>query len=380
VLALLLLAAPIAAQQTRTPRPAPAPRAPCDTCDDSAADLSGLGQRLEEARRAVEAAQDAMQQAQEALRESSDSGSDARTAYEKALRELRTANVRYQVIATETMRKAMAKADREMRRAMQRERTYFRQPSPKGWLGVTFSGSFSVTSDSGRKVQRFDDYPVIEAVEPDSPADKAGIESRDRLMAIDGHDVCEGTPPFSTLLTPGNRLKLRVKRGRYTKDLQVTVERRPSDWGMVAPVAPVPPIAAVPAPEAAPEAAPTPMPPMPPMSPIPPGVSVRVFGPDAMSSSFGDQGVIAGAQVQTFSALKEYFGVDNGVLVLRVLSGTPADRAGLRDGDVIVRVDGREVTTPGGLARQLERARDREAKLEIVRKKQRKEIRLRWER
>ena len=58
---------------------------------------------------------------------------------------------------------------------------------------------------------------------------------------------------------------------------------------------------------------------------------------------------LAGAEFQSLSSeLAEYFAVDTGVLVLRVIRATPADRLGLRGGDVVVEVDGRatsDVTT-----------------------------------
>lgn len=58
---------------------------------------------------------------------------------------------------------------------------------------------------------------------------------------------------------------------------------------------------------------------------------------------------LAGAEFQSLTTeLAEYFEVDTGVLVLRVIRETPADRLGLRGGDVVVEVGGRatpDVTT-----------------------------------
>ncbi len=58
------------------------------------------------------------------------------------------------------------------------------------------------------------------------------------------------------------------------------------------------------------------------------------------------QSFVAGAQITPLNpALAEYFGVDAGVLVTEVLEETPASKAGLVAGDVIVRVGGEDVTS-----------------------------------
>jgi len=48
--------------------------------------------------------------------------------------------------------------------------------------------------------------------------------------------------------------------------------------------------------------------------------------------------------------LAGYFGVKEGVLVRAVLDNTPAQKAGLKAGDVITKLDGTEVTGPGELS------------------------------
>ncbi len=58
------------------------------------------------------------------------------------------------------------------------------------------------------------------------------------------------------------------------------------------------------------------------------------------------QSFILGAQLQALNPdLAEYFGVDEGVLVTKVVEGTPASEAGLRGGDIIVRVGGDPVAS-----------------------------------
>lgn len=65
----------------------------------------------------------------------------------------------------------------------------------------------------------------------------------------------------------------------------------------------------------------------------------------------------AGAEFRALtSGLAEYFqDVDRGLLVLRVLPGTPAALLGLRAGDVVVRVGGERVTSAANLREALER-------------------------
>jgi S1-C subfamily serine protease len=73
-----------------------------------------------------------------------------------------------------------------------------------------------------------------------------------------------------------------------------------------------------------------------------------------------EPGGYLGAKVQDISDdLGQYFGVGEGegVLVLDVMEDTPAERAGLKAGDVITKVDGEEVSDSGELVSYL---RDRE--------------------
>ena len=118
----------------------------------------------------------------------------------------------------------------------------------------------------------------------------------------------------------------------------------------------------------APEAPPTPLFPTSPLPPLPP-----------FSYYMGDAGPVAGAEVRPVGDLgKDYFGVERGLLVLRIAPGTPADRAGLRGGDVILAADGDDVQSVRQLSRQLERSHDHDVKLDIIRKRARQTLTLRW--
>jgi hypothetical protein len=63
---------------------------------------------------------------------------------------------------------------------------------------------------------------------------------------------------------------------------------------------------------------------------------------------------VAGAELAELNpGLAEYFGVMNGVLVLDARDGTPAARAGIQAGDVIVRVNGTAVSSIAELRRTM---------------------------
>ncbi|MGH7477490.1 MAG: PDZ domain-containing protein [Longimicrobiales bacterium] len=87
---------------------------------------------------------------------------------------------------------------------------------------------------------------------------------------------------------------------------------------------------------------------------------------------------VAGAEYAPLNPeLGEYFGASAGLLVLRVGEGTPAARAGLEPGDVIVRAGELAVRDVADLRELLVRSRGEVIDLQILRKQQRRQLRLR---
>ena len=68
------------------------------------------------------------------------------------------------------------------------------------------------------------------------------------------------------------------------------------------------------------------------------------------------------------SQLAVYFGVKEGVLVRSVLDNTPAEKAGIKAGDVITKVDGMMVTAPSELSGAVRNASGKKTySIELVR-------------
>ena len=85
---------------------------------------------------------------------------------------------------------------------------------------------------------------------------------------------------------------------------------------------------------------------------------VRPFEVFSRTATLGMRAV-AGAELSPLNPeLAQYFGATQGVLVLNARDGTPAARAGLRAGDVIVQVNGDRVDSIGDLRRRIDDADD----------------------
>src|SRR5678815_5289681 len=96
---------------------------------------------------------------------------------------------------------------------------------PKGWLGVLITTGIGEANNRGTLV--FNDYPVIESIDPGSPAEKAGLMAGDVLISINKQDFKKNPIPLNSLLVPGRKVVFRYRRDNVAKQSAMIVAERP---------------------------------------------------------------------------------------------------------------------------------------------------------
>jgi serine protease Do len=219
------------------------------------------------------------------------------------------------------------------------------------WLGVETG---EVTSDLVKELKLpAERGVVVHEVSEDSPAAKAGLKENDVITEVNGQRV-EGTAQFRRLIheiPAGRTVPLGIWRDGRSQTLSVTLakaEARHNEWMGTAPGAFAFHLPEVQIPE------------MPSMD----------FG--------GDLTILPGTRArlgidaeELIGQLGTYFGAPDGegILVRSVNSGSPAEKAGMKAGDVITTVSGERVRTVGDLREKLAKADDKPVKVGVLRNK-----------
>lgn len=196
------------------------------------------------------------------------------------------------------------------------------------YLGI---GGLDITSERAKSLNLKDEHGVeVSSVAEDGPAAKAGIKEGDVVLEFNGQPV-QGTTQFQRMVREvpvGRQVKLTIWRNGAAQTVTATVGENKQNmitsddgnWNFSMPT----------------------MPPMPPMD-------MPRFQMSSQNPMLGIEGESLGQQEQ----LAEFFGVQEGVLVRNVKKGSPADKAGLKAGDVITKVDDSKVTTTSEITRTL---------------------------
>jgi serine protease Do len=208
------------------------------------------------------------------------------------------------------------------------------------YLGVNLA---EIDSTRARELKLRETFGVeITRVEEGSPADKAGLKPNDVVQEYNGQRV-EGMEQFGRLVreTPaGREVKMVISRNGATQTITATVAAR----------------------------------------------KVRAFGgnikdllPDLPEIHIPDmpqmfttwRSPMLGVEAESLgSQLASFFGVKEGVLVRSVVKDSPAEKAGIKAGDVITKVDTEKVTTPNELSSAVRSASSKKTfPVELVRER-----------
>ena len=186
----------------------------------------------------------------------------------------------------------------------------------RGRLGVTIQGvdrdlaqTFGLSEPMGA---------LISSVDPDSAADKAGLEPGDVVLAVDGARVNDSAdlPRMIGEKRPGTRVQLEIWRDGRSRDINATLDEMPAEQTAQAP----------------------------------------------RSGPGEDAGSNLGLTVRPLASNEAgRLGIRGGLVVESVTG--PAERAGLRNGDIVLAVNNQSVTNIREFRRQLSNAGNRFALL-----------------
>jgi serine protease Do len=189
-------------------------------------------------------------------------------------------------------------------------------------LGV---GVREIDAERAKILKLREEYGVeITRVEEESPASKAGLKVGDAVMEYNGQRV-EGTEQFVRFVreTPvGRTAKLLVIRNGGSLTLPATIGSRKNKPMVLAPFEGSEWKMDMPAPE--------------------------LMMPDIPKAMMSWRSPIFGIEAESLgnSQLADFFGVKEGVLVRSVMKGSAAEKAGVRAGDVLLKVDDSKVLAP----------------------------------
>jgi serine protease Do len=180
----------------------------------------------------------------------------------------------------------------------------------RGYLGVSLQFTESIEQD-GRSADASVGVFVTKAIEG-GPADLAGLRADDRIVSVGNHEI-ETMDDLKRAMNgkrKGDNVSVTVERGDRERTLDVVLGEMPYSYRKVERVG-------------------------------------------AVLNRSRNRAFVGIESQPVESQLAEYFGVDAGILITRVLDGTPADQAGLEAGDVIVAWEGQPVRQPNDIHERL---------------------------
>lgn len=220
----------------------------------------------------------------------------------------------------------------------------------------------------------------VEKVIENSPAANAGLQSGDVIVRFENEEITS-TRKLTRLISevaPDHQVRLTIARGGSEREITVTMGKRqmPKFENGVFDMK-FPPNGEMPMKLQVPV---MPTEKMQQFKMIPPVGEFRAIAPMGEFNKdflFFRGGRQIGAGLMPLSKqLAEYFGVSGGLLINEVRADSPAAKAGLKAGDVIVEIEGKEVKGMSDLMRAIAEKKEGDVSLTIVRDRNRQTVRL----
>jgi S1-C subfamily serine protease len=202
----------------------------------------------------------------------------------------------------------------------------------RGWLGVHIQ---DLSSELSEVLEVDEEGVLVSDVGEDSPAEKSGIEPRDVILSINGERVRDVDELMEVMsdTRPGDTATLEIIHEGDRKTIEIILGEQPSS-------------------------------------------DIRAFtlphlGDPLSTLTKMVRGPQLGVQVEEPNEdLASYFGISEGegVLVMEVYEDSAAEEAGILAGDVILKVDGEEISSAASLREALAEAGEGEVSIRIRRK------------
>jgi len=220
----------------------------------------------------------------------------------------------------------------------------------RGWLGVSISDT-----EEGRV--------RIVAIEKESPAELATLKEGDLILKVEGKEITSakalaleirrrkpGQNVTLEIERDGKKMKVKVKLGEYPeREVKREIELKFPDLFL--------------------------KPPKPPKAPKPP--KVGTWPKEYFFRSWESRKYIGVYLKELERELAEYFGAKEGagLLVSKFSEDSPAEKAGLKVGDVIVKADDKRVETVDELSEIIQdKKKGEKVKIEFIREKKRRTV------
>jgi serine protease Do len=217
---------------------------------------------------------------------------------------------------------------------------------------------------------------AITQVVKDSPAEKAGLKKDDVILRFEGDSVTS-VRKLNRLVSevaPDQTVRLVISRGGAEQEVSVTIGKRNNATNAFHRLEGLEGLQDLEGLEDLKEL----------HKAMPPGgQGPQIWkweghapGEDGMIWAFGNHRRIGVSTMELSKQLADYFGIADGkgVLVTSVVEDSPAAKAGIKAGDVITAVDGEKIDGSGDLARGINKKKEGDVTLTVIRDKNQRTI------